>query len=128
MSERFSISKRIQSFAYAFRGIWLVFRDEHNAWIHAVATVAVIAVGLWLEVSASGWCWLTLAMMAVWSGEAVNTAVERLADAARPDPHPLVRDAKDAAAGAVLISAIGAGVIGLLVLGPPLLERLAGGG
>jgi diacylglycerol kinase (ATP) len=65
-------------------------------------------------------------MMAVWTAEALNTALELLADAASPDFHPLVAKAKDVAAGAVLLSAVGSVVIGLLILGPPLLAVVAG--
>ena len=60
--------------------------------------------------------------MAVWTAEALNTAFEFLADAASPNFHPLVKKAKDVAAGAVLISAIGAVVIGVLVLGPHVMK------
>ena len=65
-------------------------------------------------------------MMAVWVAESFNTSLERLADASVPEQHSLVREAKDAAAGAVLVAALGAAAIGVLVLGPPLLARLAG--
>jgi diacylglycerol kinase (ATP) len=63
-------------------------------------------------------------MMAVWSAEALNTAFEFLADAASPGYHPLVKHAKDVAAGAVLIAAAGAAIIGLLVLGPHVLALI----
>jgi len=98
-----------------------MLRSQQNAWIHAAATIGVIAAGFFFRVSAGEWCWLVLALMAVWSAEALNTAFEFLADAASPDFHPLVKKAKDVAAGAVLLSAIGSGLIGLLVLGPHLL-------
>jgi diacylglycerol kinase (ATP) len=122
MSAAFSIRGRIRSFIYAFTGIGTMLRSQQNAWIHAVATVGVIAAGFIFRVSAGEWCWLVLALMAVWSAEALNTAFEFLADAASPDFHPLVKKAKDVAAGAVLLSAIGSALIGLLVLGPHLLE------
>jgi len=125
MDEPFSIRKRIESFGYAFRGIALVLRSQHNAWIHAMASIGVGVAGWGLGVTAGEWCWLVLAMMAVWCCEALNTAIERLADAAVPERHPLVAQAKDAAAGAVLIAAIGAVTIACLVLGPHLLA-LAG--
>jgi diacylglycerol kinase (ATP) len=124
VSESFSISSRIKSLRDAFRGIALVARSEHNAWIHSFATAAVIITAFALDVSRAGWCWLILAMMAVWSSEAINTAIERLADATHPEPDPLVGEAKDAAAGAVLICSLGAVAIGLLVLGPPLVDLL----
>ena len=117
----------MRSFPFAFRGIAFVVRNEHNARIHLAATLAVAGLGLFLGVDAGDWCWLVLAMTLVWSCEAINTAIERVADAAVPDHHPYIEQAKDAAAGAVLIAAIGASAIGLLVLGPPLLAWLRGG-
>ena len=114
----FSVSRRARSFLYAFRGIGAMLVSQHNAWIHAVATVAVLAAGFALGLSASEWCWIVLSVIAVWTAEALNTAFEFLADAAHPDIHPLVEQAKDVAAGAVLISAIGAATIALLVFGP----------
>lgn len=114
----FSFSRRARSFLYAFRGIGVMLVSQHNAWIHALATVAVFAAGFALGLSASEWCWIVLSVIAVWTAEALNTAFEFLADAAHPDIHPLVERAKDVAAGAVLISAIGAATIALLVFGP----------
>ena len=101
-----------------------MLRDEHNAWIHAVASAAVCVAGFWLGLSRIEWCWIVLAMMVVWTAEGMNTALESLANAIAPDPHPSVRRAKDAAAGAVLIAAVGAVIIGVLVLGPHLWARL----
>ncbi len=101
-----------------------MLKSQHNAWVHACATVAVVGAGLFLGVSPSEWCLLVLAIMAVWTAEALNTAFEFLADVASPEFHPLVKDSKDIAAGAVLISACGAVVIGLLVLGPHVVELI----
>ena len=64
------------------------------------------------------WCWIVLAIISVWTAEALNTAFEFLTDVASPEFHPLAAKAKDVAAGAVLIAAMGSVVIGLLVLGP----------
>lgn len=91
---------------------------QHNAWIHAAATLIVLAAGFLLRVSAADWCWIILAISIVWTAEALNTAFEFLADAASPEFHPLVRDAKNVAAGAVLITAIAAAVIGTIVFWP----------
>jgi len=92
--------------------------SQHNAWIHALATVVVSILGLCFGLSASEWCWIVLAIAIVWTAEALNTALEFLMDAATPEYHPLVEKAKDVAAGAVLVSAVGAAVIGLVILGP----------
>lgn len=93
---------------------------QHNAWIHSAATFAVLAAGVVFRVSAVDWCLLTLATMAVWTAEALNTAFEFLTDVASPSFHPLAEKAKDVAAGAVLITACGAAVVGLIVFGPHL--------
>ena len=124
MSLPFQFTGRIRSFKFAFVGIWTMFKSQHNAWVHACATVGVVAAGLFFGVSGPEWCWLVLAIMAVWTAEALNTAVEFLADVASPDFHPLVKHSKDVAAGAVLISAVGSVVIGALVLGPHFLELM----
>ena len=125
MNERpFQFTERLRSFRFALAGIWTVLRSQPNAWVHAAATVVVVAAGLLLGLSASEWAVLVLAMMAVWTAEALNTALEFLADVTSPQFHPLVKQAKDVAAGAVLIAAIGAVVIGLLVLGPHLLDLI----
>ncbi len=117
MTKPFQVTSRIRSFAFAFNGLWIMLKSQHNAWIHAAASVVVISAGFFLGISAFEWCCLVLAIMAVWTAEALNTAFEFLADVASPEFHPLVKNAKDVAAGAVLISAIGAAIIGLLVLG-----------
>ena len=91
---------------------------QHNAWIHAAATVLVVLAGLTFGITATEWTAIILAILAVWIAEALNTALELLADATSPDHHPLVEKAKNVAAGAVLISAIGAVAIGILILGP----------
>ncbi len=95
-----------------------MLKSQHNAWVHTAATGAIILAGVFFGISAGEWCWLVSAIMAVWTAEALNTAFELLADVASPEFHPLVKQAKDVAAGAVLIAAIGSAVIGLLVLGP----------
>lgn len=121
MGKTFSIIARLRSFGYAISGIRVMLRTEHNAWIHLLATACVCFLGFLLGVSASEWCLLVLAITCVWVAEAMNTAFEFLADVASPEFHPLVEKAKDVAAGAVLLAAIGAAVVGFLVLGPRLI-------
>jgi diacylglycerol kinase (ATP) len=122
MTRPFEFTGRIRSFGHAIAGVWTMLKSQHNAWVHAAATVAVCAAGLALGLTAAEWCWIVLAIVAVWTAEALNTAFEFLADVASPEFHPLVKKSKDVAAGAVLIAAIGAAAIGLLVLGPHLLD------
>lgn len=114
----FQFTGRIRSFRHAIIGILRMIRCQHNASIHAAATLVVLAAAFLLRVSAADWCWIILAISIVWTAEALNTAFEFLADAASPEFHPLVRDAKDVAAGAVLLTAIAAAVIGSLVFWP----------
>ena len=116
----FQFTGRVRSFRHAIAGIARMIRCQHNAWIHAGATLIVLAAALALRVTAADWCWIILAISIVWTAEALNTAFEFLADAASPEFHPLVRDAKDVAAGAVLITAVAAAVIGALIFWPHL--------
>jgi len=121
-SQRFSFRSRIQSFRHAIRGIGLMLKSQHNAWIHATATVFILLIGGFFGLTPREWCWLVIAIMAVWTAEALNTALEFLADVASAEFHPSVEKAKDVAAGAVLIAATGATVIALLILGPYILK------
>jgi len=121
----FTIGGRLKSVRFALRGIAMMLRSQHNAWLHAFASVCILVTGGLMRLSGGEWCWVVLAIMAVWTAEALNTALEFLADVASPEFHPLVKQAKDVAAGGVLISAMGSVCIGLLVLGPHLLDWLS---
>ena len=114
----FSVAKRVKSFGYALRGLGFVLRTQHNAWIHLGITAAVIAGGLWLKIAAHDWRWIALAIGFVWVAEIVNTAFEHLCDVVQPEFHVSVKAAKDVAAGAVLVAAIVAAIIGVLVFLP----------
>ena len=120
----FSIADRIRSFRHAIDGIILMLRSQHNAWLHAVASVTVLFLGASCHLSARGFCWLVIAIISVWTAEALNTALEFLVDVASPEFHPLAKKAKDVAAGAVLISAAGSVIIALLIFGPYILKCL----
>jgi diacylglycerol kinase (ATP) len=111
---------RVRSFRCAIKGIWVIVSSQHNAWIHAAATMVVIFLGIYLRVTRAEWCWIILAIMSVWTAEALNTAFEFLTDVASPAFHPVAEKAKDAAAGAVLIAAVGSVFIGLIVFLPHL--------
>jgi len=116
----FSLEARLRSFVYAGRGIRTLIASQHNAWIHAAATCAVIAAGLGLGVGRYEWLALVVAIVSVWVAECLNTAFEILCDVASPQFHPLVARAKDVAAGAVLLCALGAVVTAGLVFWPHL--------
>ncbi|MBI5149503.1 MAG: diacylglycerol kinase family protein [Candidatus Omnitrophica bacterium] len=110
-----------QSFAYAFNGIRITLFSQQHAWFYLAVTILIFAAGVILRISPGKWCWMIIAVVTVWTAEALNTAFEFLCDVASPEFHPLVEKAKDVSAGAVLICIIGASAIGLLILGPPLL-------
>ena len=118
LSRPFQFTGRIRSFRYAIIGIARMLRCQHNAWLHLGVTIVVIGAGFFFALSAREWCWIILAMAIVWTAEALNTAFEFLADAASPNFHPLVRDAKDVAAGAVLITAVGTVIVGAIIFWP----------
>ena len=121
MNRSFQIRARIHSFKFAAKGIMTMLRTQHNAWLHSLATLTVCISGLIAHLARWEWCLIILAIMAVWISETLNTAFEFLADVASPEFHPLVEKAKDVAAGAVLIAAMGAMVIGLLIFCPHLI-------
>jgi diacylglycerol kinase (ATP) len=102
-----------------------MIRCQHNAWIHLAVTAGVVVAGLFFQLSRFEWCWIVVAIAIVWTAEALNTAFEFLADAASPSFHPIVKDAKDVAAGAVLITAIAAVTIGAIVFWPHVAALLA---
>jgi diacylglycerol kinase (ATP) len=118
------VYNRAKSFEYAFEGWWHVLRTQHNAWIHALVTFCVVGLGLWLGLSRTDWAILILAVTTVWMAEFMNTALEAIVDMASPEFHPLAKIAKDVAAAAVLLGACGSVLIGLLIMGPPLWEKL----
>src|SRR3954468_10781004 len=118
----FSFTGRLRSFTHAFRGVGLMLRSQHNAWVHLAASICVAIAGVALHLSRFDWCWLVLAIVSVWTAEALNTAFEFLCDVASPEFHPTVEKAKDVAAGAVLVSAIGAAAVGGLIFVPHLLK------
>jgi len=102
----------------------LLIRSQPNAWIHLLATIAVAAAGVYFDLARLEWGIVLLCMILVWMAEALNTSLEYLSDAVTEEINPLIGRAKDVAAAAVLIAAIGAVVIGLLVFLPHfLMER-----
>lgn len=109
---------RVRSFGYAFRGIRLLLGTQANARIHLLATVGVVFLGLLFGISAVDWCLVICAASMVWAAEALNSALELLADYSAPKWHPLIERAKDVAAGGVLLTAIGALIIGVIVFLP----------
>lgn len=115
---------RARSFRYAFAGWWYVLRTQKNAWIHASISIAVLLVAAWAGLPARDWAVLILTFALVWTAEFFNTALEATLDLVSPQIHPLAKIGKDVSAAAVLIAALGAILVGLLIMGPPLLIRI----
>jgi diacylglycerol kinase (ATP) len=118
------VRRRALSFRYAFEGWWYALRTQRNAWIHALISLAVFAVAFWLRLPRIDWAVILLTIMVVWTAEFINTSIEAVVDLVTPNYHPLAKTAKDVAAASVLVAAFGAVLIGLLILGPPLWNRL----
>ncbi len=112
--------KTVRSFGYASKGILTLFQAENNAKVHLLAAIVVIGISLWLGLSVVEWSLLLIQIGLVIAAEAINTAVEKLADLIMPNYHPEIGIIKDVAAGAVLVLAIVAAIVGLLILGPKL--------
>lgn len=117
-------SSRSQSLAYALAGCAYMLRHQINTRILAIATLTVIAVAIWLDIDATSWAIIGLAVALVWITEFINGAIEAAINLTSPTCHPLARIAKDVAAGAVLLASIAATGIGAVILGPHLLEKL----
>ncbi len=113
-------SLRLKSLAHALRGVDHLVRTQPNARLHLLAAVLVCAAGVYFGLGRAEWLWISVAITLVWSAEAFNTALEQLADVLHPAQHAGIGRAKDVAAAAVLIAALGAAVIGLLVFVPHL--------
>lgn len=118
------ISSRILSFRYAFSGWWFVIRTQRNAWIHTVFSITVILLCLWLGLSRVEWALIIIAIAMVWTAEFINTALEAMVDLASPSQNQLAKVSKDVGAAAVLIASSASFVIGLLVMGPPLWQKI----
>jgi diacylglycerol kinase len=118
------IRSRLHSFRHAFSGWWYVIRTQQNAWIHAVATIMALLVSAWLNLNRVEWALIIIAIAFVWTAEFFNTALELIVDLTTKERHPLAKVSKDVGAAAVLIAALTAAVIGVIILGLPLVEKI----
>jgi diacylglycerol kinase (ATP) len=118
MPQRFTLAARLKSFSYALQGVWFMLKTQHNAWLHGLATLLVIALAVYCHVSESDWRWLIVSMAMVWVAETLNTAVEYVCDVVSPGYSEAVKHAKDISAGGVLIAALAALLVGLLTFWP----------
>lgn len=124
-TKKFSWADRLGSFRYAFRGIGYLVAGEHNARIHSVAAVLVVVCGFYFGLSAYEWIAVVFAIGFVFALEGVNSAVEVLCDFVSPERREIIGRVKDLAAGAVLIAAISAAVIGGIVFFPKIAALLS---
>jgi diacylglycerol kinase len=119
------IVSRLRSFRHALRGWKFVLQTQNNAWIHSLVAMIVAVLGVWLKLDARDWAVLVLTTAMVFTAEFINTAIEAVVDLASPGKHPLAKVGKDVGAGAVLVAALSAVLIGLLILGPPMWMKLS---
>jgi undecaprenol kinase len=115
-----AIYKVLKSFTYAIEGIISGFQ-ERNMRVHGIALVVVVALGLWLGLSAYEWLWIILMIGLVLAAELLNTAVEEVCNSMRDElglPYKSSKRARDVAAGAVLVLAMVAVVVAVVILGP----------
>ncbi len=120
-NEKFSIKKRIKSFAYAFAGLKVLFREEHNSWIHATAAVLAIAMGFIFRISPMEWIAVVIVIGMVFSAEIINSSLERTADFVKAERDDRKRDIKDLGAAAVLVCAMAALITGLIIFVPKII-------
>lgn len=121
-TNRFSIKRRLKSFSYAFSGLRVLVREEHNARIHLFATVCVIVMGVLFRISCAEWVSVSLAIGLVFGMEAINSAVENICDFVCPERDARIKKIKDLAAAAVLLSAIAALAVGLFIFIPKIMS------
>lgn len=116
----FTLRKRLRSFAYAFNGIRLLIQNEPNAWIHCAAAISAVALGFVLQISHLEWIAIVVVIGMVLAAEAVNSSIEALADLVSPEYNEAIKRTKDLAAGAVLLVALAAAVVGCIIFIPKL--------
>jgi diacylglycerol kinase (ATP) len=121
---KFSIVRRAKSFAHAGRGVWILIKTTHNAWVEVFLLCFALFLGFFFHITHYEWLMLILAGGMTFAAEAFNTAIEIDIDLTSPDIHPMARDVKDVAAGAVLITAVAALLIGLFIFAPYIIAAL----
>ena len=119
--QQFSLQSRLSSFGYAFNGLHAFFKQEPNARIHLIATLAAMAAALYFNVSVIEWVALVIVTGFVWVAELFNTAIERIMDFISMEKSATIQFIKDVAAGGVLLSAITAIATGAIIFIPKLI-------
>ena len=117
---KFSIKERILSFKYAFEGFKVVFKSEHNAWIHIGLSFVAVALGFFLEISQGEWIAVILCIGLVISAEIFNTAIEHIANFIQPNQDIKIKHIKDLGAAGVFLIALSSLIVGLIIFLPPI--------
>jgi diacylglycerol kinase (ATP) len=117
----FTFRKRLAGFSCAFRGIRILLRNEHNARLHCLAGTCAVAAGFLLKISVMEWVAVVIVCGCVLAAEALNTAIEKLADAVSPEYNEMIKTVKDLSAGGVLLMAVAAAITGFLIFLPKLI-------
>ena len=119
-----NIKTIFKSIKYAFEGLLHVVKTQNNARFHLLATIIVVSICIWLKINPVEWCLILVAIALVWIAECFNTTLESFFDLVNPEPHPLVKNGKDSGAAAVLVAAFLSIALGIIVLGPPLIQKI----
>lgn len=125
MRKKFSLKKRAKSFTYAFSGIKLLIKEEHNALIHLFAAIVAIGMGVAFEITSVEWIFVVVSIGLVFSAELFNTAIEHLCNYISPMNNVVIKKVKDLAAAGVLMVAIAALVVGVIIFVPKIVELLS---
>jgi undecaprenol kinase/diacylglycerol kinase (ATP) len=123
-SQKFSLKNRLKSFSYAFNGLKILFKEEHNARIHFIATIGAITLSVIFQISVYEWIAIIFAIGFVFAMEIVNTAIENMADFLSADMDERIMRIKDLAAAATLVSVIIALITGLIIFLPKIIESV----
>lgn len=120
--QKFSVKARLKSFVYAFNGLKTLVKEEHNSWIHLIATVVAISTAVMLEISKLEWVAVMLSIGFVFAMELINSAIENMADMISSEKNETIRKIKDLAAAAVLVAALAAFCVAVMIFIPKILE------
>ncbi len=123
-SQKFSIIKRIKSFSFAFNGLKILIKEEHNARVHLIAACLVILAGFLFRLSTNEWLIIVLTIGFVFSLEIINSAIENIADFISPEKNESIKKIKDLAAASVLMSAFVALIVGFFIFVPKILALI----
>lgn len=112
------LKKRVRSFGFAITGIITFIRSEPHALLHFIATIIAVGAGFYYHINTMQWIAILTVITIVWITEMLNTVLEKVMDHISPDYHPRVKWIKDVAAGAVLLAALLALIVGAIIFIP----------